>query len=145
MLDETVFAVASSAPLLGWLALALAPLRRGAAVAFARFFAIALAVGYVALIAAALMRPGSGPPPDLSTLAGIARLFSDPRAALIGWFHYLALDLWTGTWEAEEAARSGVPHLALLPCLALTLLAGPAGLLLFLVVRGVWGRRRAPS
>lgn len=137
MSDETVFAVASSAPLLGWLALAFAPLRRDALVAVARFWAIALAVGYVTLIAVTLATaPPGGPPPDFTTLSGLASLFSQPRATLIGWFHFLALDLWTGAWEAEDAGRRGTPHWRLLPCLFLTLMAGPAGLLLYLVLCG---------
>ena len=70
------------------------------------------------------------------TIKKIATLFSQPRATLIGWFHFLALDLWAGAWEAEDAGRRGTPHARLLPCLILTLLAGPAGLLLYLVLRG---------
>lgn len=138
MPDEQVFALASSVPLLGWAALAFAPRRqRGRAVAFARVLAVALAVGYVLLIAAALVGP-PGPPVDLTTLSGLAAAFSIPRVMLIGWFHYLALDLWTGTWEVEEAGRLGMPGWVLAPCLLLTLLAGPAGLLLFLALRRRW-------
>ena len=59
---------------------------------------------------------------------------------LVGWVHYLALDLWTGAWEAEEAGRRGMPHGAVLPCLLLTFLAGPAGLLLFLALEARWRR-----
>ena len=140
MTDETLYVWASTVPILGWLALALSPLRPRLAIAAARVVAVAISVGYVVLIAHALSRPGP-PMPDLATLAGLAQLFSDPRAALIGWFHFLALDLWTGAWEAEEARRRGVPALALLPSLALTFLAGPAGLLLFLVLRAVLTRR----
>ena len=54
---------------------------------------------------------------------------------LIGWVHYLAFDLWIGSWEAEEAHRVGMSHLMLLPCLAFTFLAGPFGLLMFLGLR----------
>lgn len=139
MSDDALYLWASTAPLAGWLALALQPLRPALAVAFARVVAVAIAVGYVVLIAHALSRPG-GPLPDLATLDGLSALFADRRAALIGWFHFLALDLWTGTWEAEEARRRGMPHLALLPCLFLTLMAGPAGLLLFLGLRAAWRR-----
>ena len=57
---------------------------------------------------------------------------------LVGWVHYLAFDLWVGAWETEEAERRGMPHAALVPCLALTFLAGPVGLLLFLVLRIKW-------
>ena len=73
--------------------------------------------------------------PDLGSLDGLARAFSNPHVMLIGWIHYLCVDLWVGAWETEDAPRGGVPHALLLPCLALTFLAGPAGLLLFVLVR----------
>jgi hypothetical protein len=132
--DEQLFAVASSVPLLAWLGLCFAPLRRGAAIAFARFVAISLAVAYLLMLVEALTRTG-GAAPDFTTLAGLARAFSDPRVMLIGWLHYLAFDLWVGSWEVEEAGRRGMPNLAVVPCLVLTLLAGPIGLLLFLALR----------
>ena len=55
--------------------------------------------------------------------------------------HYLAFDLLVGSWEARDARSRGVPHWALLPCLALTFLFGPAGWLLYLGVRSAAGRR----
>ena len=137
MSDEVLFGLANAVPLLGWLALCLAPLARGRLVAAARVVAVVLAVGYAVLVVAALARAG-GALPDLSTLGGLARAFSDPRVMLVGWVHYLAFDLWTGAWEAEEAGRRGIPHWAVLPCLALTFLAGPIGLVLFLVLRTAW-------
>lgn len=138
-MGEAAFTLLNLIPLAGWAALALAPLRRDLLIAVARASSVAVAVAYVAMIAATLGRPG--PPVDLTTLAGLARAFSDPRVMLVGWAHYLALDLWTGAWEAEEAARTGVPHWALVPCLVLTFLAGPAGLLVFLAVRAGFTRR----
>ena len=137
---DTAFALVDALPLVGWAALLLAPLRRAPLIAVARACAVAVAVGYVLMIAATLGRPG--PPVDLSSLAGLAHAFSDPRVMLVGWAHYLALDLWTGAWEAEEAHRAGTPHWALVPALVLTFLAGPAGLLLFLGLRAGFGRRR---
>ncbi len=134
MSDEALFGLANTVPLLGWLALCLAPLARGRLVAGARVVAVVLAVGYAVLVVDALARAG-GALPDLSTLGGLAHAFSDPHVMLVGWVHYLAFDLWTGAWEAEEAGRRGMPHWAVLPCLALTFLAGPIGLVLFLAVR----------
>jgi len=48
---------------------------------------------------------------------------------LAGWVHYLAFDLFIGSWEVEDAAANGIPHWLLLPCLFLTLMVGPVGLL----------------
>jgi hypothetical protein len=52
-----------------------------------------------------------------------------------GWIHYLIFDLFVGAWEARDARRRGVPHLLLVPCLLATLMIGPVGLLLYVLVR----------
>lgn len=143
MTDAQLFAVANAVPLLGWLALLFAPLRRGPLIAAARVVAVVLAVAYLVLIAGRLgSAPGSLDLASFSTLDGLARAFDQPAVMLVGWVHYLAFDLWVGAWEAEEAHRRGVPHWMLIPCLALTFLAGPVGLLLFLLARAVFGRHR---
>lgn len=139
MMDDQIFGLANAVPLLGWLALCLAPLARGPLVATARVVAVVLAVGYAVMVGIALAK-GGGSLPDLTTLTGLARAFSDPHVMLIGWVHYLAFDLWTGAWEVEEAGRRGMPHWAVLPALVLTFLAGPIGLLLFLALRAGWRR-----
>jgi hypothetical protein len=54
--------------------------------------------------------------------------------------HYLAFDLFIGGWELRDAQRRGVPHLLLLPCLGLTLMFGPLGLLVYFGVRRLFGR-----
>jgi len=54
---------------------------------------------------------------------------------LAGWVHYLAFDLFVGSWEARDALSHRIPHLAVIPCLLLTFLFGPAGLLLYLLLR----------
>ncbi len=144
MTDAQAFSLLNAIPLVGWIALAFAPLRRPLLVATARVAAVAVAVGYLLMVVASLSR--GGPMPDLLTLPGLARAFSDPHVMLVGWAHYLALDLWTGAWEAEDAERAGAPHWAVLPCFVLTFLAGPIGLLAYLSVRAATrGRRRISS
>jgi hypothetical protein len=51
--------------------------------------------------------------------------------------HYLAFDLFIGSWQVEDTPASNIPHWLLLPCLALTFVAGPIGLLLYLVLKAV--------
>ncbi len=142
MSDAQLFQIANTVPLLGWLVLLFAPLRRSALIAAARVVAVVLAVGYVVLIGwRVATAPAGFDAASFSTLDGLARAFSNPGVMLVGWVHYLAFDLWAGAWEAEEAHRRGVPHWALIPCLLLTFLAGPAGLLLFVVLRAVFRKR----
>ena len=60
---------------------------------------------------------------------------------LAGWIHYLAFDLFIGGWETRDAVRNGIPHLLVIPCLLLTFMLGPIGLLAYFALRS--GRLRA--
>jgi hypothetical protein len=133
---ERMFALASAAAVVGWVMLAVAPLRREWAVTGARLVA-ALLCGFYATMLATGLTGGAGPPPGagFSTLAGVRLLLSTPEALLAGWVHYLAFDLFVGSWEAADAPTARVPHWLLLPCLALTFVAGPFGLLLYLLIK----------
>lgn len=73
------------------------------------------------------------------SLGGIAAVFENKIALLAGWVHYLAFDLLAGRAITRDAIQHQVPHLLLLPCLFLTLMAGPFGWLLYQVVRRVYG------
>jgi hypothetical protein len=133
---ERVFSLASAAAMLGWVVLVLAPLRRAVAVGIARLIVAILCGTYLAFLVAGLTG-GNGPPEGagFTSLAGVRLLMSSPQALLAGWVHYLAFDLFIGSWEVEDAPAANVPHLLLLPCLALTFLVGPVGLLLYLTVK----------
>src|SRR5215831_3015326 len=76
-------------------------------------------------------------PGGFSTLAGVGTLFSNPWLLLAGWMHYLAFDLLVGSWELEDAAERGIPHWIVVPCLLLTFMFGPAGWLLYRIVRSI--------
>lgn len=144
MTTEQLFSYANLFALLGWLALLFAPLRRGLSIAVARWVAAILAGAYVTLLIFGVVEGGDGPAPDFSSLAGLTVLFSQPEVLLVGWIHYLAFDLWVGTWIVGEAGERGIRHWLVVPCLLLTFVAGPAGLLLYLVLlRPARGRRRA--
>ena len=80
----------------------------------------------------------------LALLAGAAA-FANPWLLLAGWIHYLAFDLLTGVWEVRDAARRGVPHWLVVPCLALTFMLGPAGWLLYRAVRLTRAAPAAPA
>ena len=94
------------------------------------------AVAYIALLVAAPEVEGGG----FSSAREVAALFANPVFLNAGWFHYLAFDLFVGTWIAREGLAARVPGWALAPCLLLTFLVGPAGFLLFLVVRLAFSR-----
>jgi hypothetical protein len=64
-------------------------------------------------------------------------LFQNRAMLLAGWVHYLAFDLFVGSWEVRDAQRIGIAHYLVVPCLVLTFLFGPAGWLLYLLIRNV--------
>jgi len=63
-------------------------------------------------------------------LADLAVAFSDPRAAAVGWVHFLTFDLFVGRWIYQEGQRTGVWTFH---SLAICLFAGPLGLLSHLI------------
>ncbi len=86
----------------------------------------------------AYMLFGYAPAPEgmaFSTLYGVMIGFSAPQIVVAGWIHYLIFDLFIGAWETRDAQRRGVPHLLVVPCLIVTLMIGPVGLLLYVLVR----------
>jgi hypothetical protein len=138
---ETLFTIASTIVLPGWLALALAPQRRALLVMVARLLGAVLAGLYVSLLVAGLTGPGLPAGASFNSLAGVRVLLGSDQGLLAGWVHYLVFDLWVGSWIVENAPQHGIPHIAVLPCLLLTFLAGPTGLLLYLIIRTGWERR----
>lgn len=72
---------------------------------------------------------------SFSNLASVWRLFSMPFVLLAGWIHYLAFDLFIGAWEVRDAQRLGIGHFKLVPCLLLTFILGPMGLVAYLILR----------
>jgi hypothetical protein len=135
---EALFSVASSAVLAGWLLLALAPRWRHTA----RLVCAVLVPGLLAVLYATLIAARwGGAEGGFSSLADVRKLFADPWLLLAGWVHYLAFDLFVGAWEVRDAGRLGIPHLLVVPCLLLTFLFGPVGLLLYGIVRAVRARR----
>ena len=75
------------------------------------------------------------------SLSGIATLFSNPYVLAAGWIHYLAFDLFVGAWEVHDSQKFGISHWLVLPCLFLTLMLGPTGLVMYLIIRTVVTRK----
>jgi hypothetical protein len=137
MTPDTLFRIVNAAILPGWLLLILAPRSRiTERVVLSGLYSLAFASVYLVLIAA--FYPGAEG--GFGSLADVDRLFRNPYLLLAGWIHYLAFDLFVGAWEARDAAARGVPRLLLMPCLVLTLLFGPIGLLAYFGARAIASR-----
>lgn len=69
------------------------------------------------------------------SIAGVRALFASDGGVTIGWIHYLALDLFAGLWIAKDADQKRFSRLVQVPVLLLTFIAGPAGLLVWFLIR----------
>ena len=69
------------------------------------------------------------------SLAQVHALFSNDWLLLAGWVHYLAFDLFVGSWQVRDARKHHFPYLLVLPGLILTFLFGPIGFLLYCAIR----------
>lgn len=69
------------------------------------------------------------------SLEGFENLFRSKEMLLTGWLNYLSFCLLVGTWQTHDARQLKIGHIFLIPSLLLTMITGPAGLLLYLVVR----------
>jgi hypothetical protein len=72
---------------------------------------------------------------ELGSLAWVMAMFTSPMAVVAGWIHYLAFDLFVGAWEVRDAQRLGIRHWYAAPCVLLTFMLGPLGLLCYLALR----------
>jgi hypothetical protein len=140
MSPNQIFSVANGLALGAWLLLIVLPRQRWvshvlAPVAMPAFFALI----YVAIIVTQWKGSAGG----FSSLPDVATLFTQPWLLLAGWMHYLAFDLFVGSWEVRDARERGIPHLAVVPCLLLTFLFGPAGWLAYSGLRVSYPSRGA--
>ena len=106
---------------------------------------VAFGAAIVLLVAAAiftiqfLTSPEEGG--NLLSLEGFKNLFRSKEMLLTGWLNYLSFCLMVGTWQTHDARQLRIGHIFVIPSLLLTMLTGPAGLLVYLVVRFVKTRK----
>jgi hypothetical protein len=116
----------------GWAFLLLGP-RGPRTAAIVLYFGVGLlCLAYTVMFATELRTIMGG---DFLSIKGIRSLFASDAGIVIGWTHYLAFDLFIGQWIAKDADNKGFSRIAQAPILILTLLAGPIGLLAWLLVR----------
>lgn len=90
-----------------------------------------LSVAYLILIVVFFGSAEGG----FGSLADVMKLFTNEWVVLAGWIHYLAFDLFVGSWEVKDAQINGISHWLVIPCLILTFMLGPVGFLLYNIIR----------
>jgi len=137
---ETLFSICNLLAIAGWLLLILLPRWKWTSrIVLSGGISLVLAAVYLVLIAL-FFRSAEG---GFGSLAEVAKLFEQNYVLLAGWVHYLAFDLFVGSWEMKDSQARGVNHLLVVPCLALTFFLGPIGLIAYFVVRTL--KRRTAS
>lgn len=143
MIDpQGAFSIGGMMAMLGWLTLILslfvASVRPIAWRLSQAVIPALLAIAYILLLAEGFGAAEGG---GFGSITEVRALFANDAALAAGWLHYLAFDLFVGAWIAREGLAARIPALLLIPCFALTFLAGPAGLLLFFILRLAFRRR----
>ncbi len=129
-----VFAAAGQLAMLGWLLLIFLPRWRWTTIFITSWLIPAiLAVAYLILMVLYFRSAPEGA--TFGSLDGVRLFFELDGLLLAGWIHYLCFDLFIGSWEVRDARRLGIHHLLVIPCLVLTFMLGPVGLLCYLVLR----------
>ncbi len=127
-----LFSFANFVAAAGWLALIILGRKTWvAALVIGAILPLLFAMLYSGLLLAYWSEAKGG----FATLADVQALFSNEWILLAGWVHYLAFDLFIGSWEVRDARHHGIPHWAIIPSLILTFLFGPVGLLLYFLIR----------
>lgn len=138
MAPEAIFKLSNSVALFTWIALIIFPFQK-----WLHRIIIGIIVTAFCMLYASIVLPGLGSS-DMSSfgsLGGVMQLFTNDKAVLAGWIHYLAFDLMTGLYIVNNAMKYGISRFVLLPCLFFTFMLGPIGLLLYFAVRAVSTKR----
>ncbi len=134
MNPSLMFKLANNAALIGWISLIFLPRWRWSARLIAP---VLVPASLAALYSFLVVTHFEHSPGGFSSLASVALLFQNRAMLLAGWVHYLAFDLFVGSWEVRDAQRIGIAHYLVVPCLVLTFLFGPAGWLLYILIRSM--------
>lgn len=134
---EQLFSSASTLAMAGWVILVFLPRSwKWLSAIASMLIPLILSVLYSFLIARYFFAAEGG----FDSLASVQQLFTYPAAALAGWVHYLAFDLFVGGVIAKQADEIGLSRIIQAPVLLLTFMFGPFGYLLFMLVKLVMVR-----
>ncbi len=146
---QVLFTLTNGIAVIAWIALILAP-RRPVLLSAILYAGVGLlCLVYTAIFVSLLAgwvdpvrTPGPAPALTDYSVRGLRALFASDGGIVVGWTHYLALDLFTGLWIARDGDAKRIGRLLQAPILFATFMAGPLGLLLWLAIREPAARGR---
>ena len=129
-----IFSICNIVILLGWILLIFLPnwkytqaiILNGLLVLFASIYAFMI-----------LKDIGNFNPDSFSTLANVKALFQNDNAVAAGWIHYLAFDLFVGTYIVRKSKQIGLSRVLYTFALPFTFMFGPMGYLLFVIFKTI--------
>lgn len=134
MSADQIFQICNSIAPIGWILLVFLPKWEWTQrIVVAGILPLLLGIVYLSIILLHFGDSGG----DFNSLNGVMQLFTSKWGVTAGWIHYLAFDLFIGSWELSNGQKNGIHHLALVPSLLLTFLFGPIGLIVYFVTRFV--------
>jgi len=134
---ELYFSAASLLAVIGWIVLLFYPLiPKWSDKISGLIIPLVLSLGYLIVVVFYPSSEGGG----FSSLAEVSQLFSHKSVILAAWVHFLAFDLFIGSWVCKTARQERISYWLTLPCLPLVFIFGPIGFLAFSIVRKVAGR-----
>jgi hypothetical protein len=142
MTASGLFSVFNTLAMAGWIVLALGVILTRdwlRDVVAGTYIPVAISAAYFLLIVF-FFAPAEG---GFDTLENVQMLFTSPWAALAGWIHYLAFDLFMGARIARGMAEQGRPRWPLVLLLPITFLLGPIGYLAFEIIKATNLRLKA--
>ncbi len=129
---EMIFSASSALAMLCWAGLILWPGERPQIlyIAIRNWVGLVFAVIYAAFFAGFFFQAEG----SFGSMAGVRQLFQSDELLLAGWIHYLAFDLFVGTYAAERMSRHSVNRAVQVLPLILTFMCGPIGWLVTLIL-----------
>lgn len=138
MSPDTIFSLCSNLAMAGWIILIFLPFWFHSDKFLVGIFIALLAIVYAWLVLDSFHFEDMK---KFGSLQGVMELFGNPVVVTAGWVHYLAFDLMVGVFIKRNSVKHNISHWLVVPCLLLTFMFGPVGLLLYLLIRWIKTRQ----
>ena len=135
MKPETIFLILNNLATAVWILMIFAPKWKVTQAIISKYIVvIILGIAYAFIIVTSFGKLNFM---DFASLDGIMKLLhsSDKWRTNAFWFHYLAFDLFVGTWILKDSQKNSIPHLLVIPCLLFTFILGPFGFVLYQILK----------